>query len=344
MKERRNSGRQSGAADESDTGAPSSLTDPASHFVSMSVPEAPTVTVTSPTTPFIYPTATTVTGPNGQPIVLLSPGICPSGRSSPLGAPITPVMDASGNIIGGEVDDEFNMPVSVALIILLLYMILGAIIFMHTDDWTFVDSIYFVFISISTVGFGDVTPASEWCMIALSVYLLFGLALTSMCINVIQEQLAVAFEEAKLRLGTTMGFEVDPNTQLESGNKGSGDDEGASGSQPKRNPGSGESNNNRNNKTKASAEPPEVHADPTFDLQKEGIGKNWKERRDNNKKKNSDSVAAPVPSPRPSFSSFSNQYQSSEPGAANLTVDAGERPLTPKRTRSSSNTRRSNLN
>ena len=88
-----------------------------SHPVTMAPVEVPAVTVTSPTTPFIYPTATTVTGPSGQPIVLLSPGICPSGRSSPLATPGTPIVDAAGNIVGGEVDDEFNLPVSLALLI-----------------------------------------------------------------------------------------------------------------------------------------------------------------------------------------------------------------------------------
>lgn len=311
------------------------------HSITVTAPDPPAVTVTSPTTPFMYPTAT-VTGPNGEPIVLLSPGICPSGRSSPLGVPATPILDASGNIIGGEVDDEFNLPVSVALIILFLYMILGAIIFMHTDDWSFVDSIYFVFISISTVGFGDVTPASEWCMIALSVYLLFGLALTSMCINVIQEQLAVAFEEAKLRLGNTMGFEVDPNAQLDPPPEEGGGV--ASGTQAKKTTGSSESNDNKNVKRGGDkkVDVPEVHVEPSFDLQKEAIGKNWREKRDN--KKRTDPVQAPAPAP--SFSSFANQYQSpdqsiSRPGQA---LDPSGPPLTPKRNRSSSNPRRGNVN
>lgn len=88
-------------------------------------------------------------------------------------------------------------------------MVMGAVIFTYTDNWPLSDSLYFVFISISTIGFGDLTPSSEWSMIVLSIYLLFGLALTSMCINVIQEQLAVAFEQTRVRLGTRMGFDID---------------------------------------------------------------------------------------------------------------------------------------
>jgi hypothetical protein len=259
-------------------------------------------------------------------------------------------VDASGNVIGGEVNDEFNLPVSLALLILFLYMLLGAFIFMNTDDWTFVDSIYFVFVSISTIGFGDLTPESEWCMIALSIYLLFGLALTSMCINVIQEQLAVAFEEAKLRLGNTMGFEVDPNAgpgDAAVGGGGSGVGDEASATMPKRaSSAKPEGNNSNNNKGKKPDDrmTTAVTESGSFDLQKEGIGKNWKEKRDNKKKKpDAPSVVPSTTSQQPSFNSFANQYQTApqiRPSAPpfKLSVDSDGPPQTPKRTRAGSNT------
>ena len=45
---------------------------------------------------------------------------------------------------------------TIATVILLLAMIvLGAILTSHTDDWVFVEGAYFMFISVSTIGFGD---------------------------------------------------------------------------------------------------------------------------------------------------------------------------------------------
>jgi hypothetical protein len=58
--------------------------------------------------------------------------------------------------------------------------------FYRFEGWVFLDSFYFVFISMSTIGLGDIVPAHEKFMMALFIYLLFGLALTSMCINVVQ--------------------------------------------------------------------------------------------------------------------------------------------------------------
>lgn len=57
-----------------------------------------------------------------------------------------------------EVDDEFNLPISVAITILLLYMFVGASIYYIWENWGFFESFYFVFISMSTIGFGDFVP------------------------------------------------------------------------------------------------------------------------------------------------------------------------------------------
>lgn len=109
---------------------------------------------------------------------------------------------------GEDIDDEFNLPVSLAILLLLSYMMLGALIFTLWEEWTFFESFYFVFISMSTIGFGDYVPDHPMYMMAAFIYLLFGLALTSMCINVVQEKLSATFEMAKLRIGTTIGLDA----------------------------------------------------------------------------------------------------------------------------------------
>jgi hypothetical protein len=46
----------------------------------------------------------------------------------------------------------------VAIVILLVYIFVGAIIYWTWEDWGFFESFYFVFISMSTIGFGDFVP------------------------------------------------------------------------------------------------------------------------------------------------------------------------------------------
>lgn len=63
---------------------------------------------------------------------------------------ITPVPE---NLETYEIDDEFNLPISIAIVMLLSYMICGASIYCTWErEWTFFESFYFVFISISTIG------------------------------------------------------------------------------------------------------------------------------------------------------------------------------------------------
>lgn len=105
-----------------------------------------------------------------------------------------------------EIDDEFNLPVSLAFIILLLYILCGAAFYTMWEEWSFFESFYFVFISMSTIGFGDYVPNHPMRMMASIIYLIFGLALTSMCINVVQVKLSDSFRQASAKIGATIGL------------------------------------------------------------------------------------------------------------------------------------------
>lgn len=107
-----------------------------------------------------------------------------------------------------EIDDEFNLPISVAIIILLLYIIVGAVAYNIWESWDFFESFYFVFISMSTIGLGDLVPDHPMFMMASILYLVFGLALTSMCINVVQVKLSDTFKQASAKIGATIGLKV----------------------------------------------------------------------------------------------------------------------------------------
>lgn len=117
----------------------------------------------------------------------------------------TPTTPAPSNF---EIDDEFNLPITVAIIILVVYIFLGAMMYCYLEGWDFFAAFYFVFISMSTIGFGDYVPKNKICMIASIVYLVFGLALMSMCINVVQVKLSDTFKDASSKLGATIGLNV----------------------------------------------------------------------------------------------------------------------------------------
>lgn len=104
-------------------------------------------------------------------------------------------------IYGYEVDDSFNLPISLAIAILFLYLLMGAMMYSIWEEWKFVEAVYFVFVSLATIGFGDVLPKHQKFFIFSSIYMFIGLSLVSMCITVAVEFFNEQAIKAKQRMG-----------------------------------------------------------------------------------------------------------------------------------------------
>ncbi|VDN59627.1 unnamed protein product, partial [Dracunculus medinensis] len=86
-----------------------------------------------------------------------------------------------------------KMPVSVGIITVVLFIAGGAILFAVWEDWNLFDGAYYSFITLSTIGFGDIVPGqslgegSQEKLIVCALYLLFGMALIAMCFKLMQD-------------------------------------------------------------------------------------------------------------------------------------------------------------
>ncbi|XP_013407072.1 potassium channel subfamily K member 18 isoform X2 [Lingula anatina] len=91
-----------------------------------------------------------------------------------------------------KIDDNYNLPVGAAAVILAVYIALGAWMYTIWEvDWkNYLEAFYFLFISLSTIGFGDITPKHPNNFIASFMYILLGFALISMTVNVIMQVMA----------------------------------------------------------------------------------------------------------------------------------------------------------
>ncbi|PAV56078.1 hypothetical protein WR25_06634 [Diploscapter pachys] len=81
--------------------------------------------------------------------------------------------------------DKTEVPVYIVFSILLLYIAFGGILFSFLEKWTYMDAFYFSFISLTTIGFGDITPNNHDYIVVMLVYLGVGLAVTTMCIDLV---------------------------------------------------------------------------------------------------------------------------------------------------------------
>lgn len=117
-----------------------------------------------------------------------------------------------------------------AILFLCIYLALGAALFLLFEDgWTFFDGYYFCFITMTTIGFGDLVPGARdnFCfhslfillprpalfdelhclpvkpnyMLFCTVYILIGLALTSTIIELVRRQYAQSWQQLQALSG-----------------------------------------------------------------------------------------------------------------------------------------------
>ncbi|XP_043287523.1 uncharacterized protein [Venturia canescens] len=97
------------------------------------------------------------------------------------------------------------VPIWLCVFLVVSYILGGAFLFAEWETWPYLDSAYFCFITLTTIGFGDLVPAHRLNAhqgIALcSLYLLFGIALLVMSFNLVQEEVISSVKSVAKRLG-----------------------------------------------------------------------------------------------------------------------------------------------
>ncbi|ULT92485.1 hypothetical protein L5515_009741 [Caenorhabditis briggsae] len=109
----------------------------------------------------------------------------------------TPLMETSST--QSNPDGTRPIPLLLVLIVLFFWMTQCVAYFAYFENWTFFESVYFFFISMTTIGFGDFTPNHSVAVGGI-VFILGGLSVVSMCINVIQMQLEYLFNQIVQRI------------------------------------------------------------------------------------------------------------------------------------------------
>jgi voltage-gated potassium channel len=85
-----------------------------------------------------------------------------------------------------------------ALVIVLMWIFLGTFIFWNIENWTLIDSFYFSVSSLTTVGYGDLTPSSQFGKLVAALYILFGVGIVLASLGFIGREF-LSREEMKLK-------------------------------------------------------------------------------------------------------------------------------------------------
>ncbi|XP_015429603.1 PREDICTED: potassium channel subfamily K member 18-like [Dufourea novaeangliae] len=112
-----------------------------------------------------------------------------------------------------------RIPISLCLVIMLVYICAGAIMFNRLEGWSLLEGGYFCFTSLGTIGFGDLMPIGrnaatatleELSLCACSLYILAGMGLIAMCFNLVQEEVVRVVRVFGRTCGMSSGVVVGP--------------------------------------------------------------------------------------------------------------------------------------
>ena len=84
------------------------------------------------------------------------------------------------------------------------------------EGWNYLDGVYFCFTSLMTIGFGDFVPGNDYIyqvsadlnedearakIVIGTIYILLGMAIVAMCLNLMQEKLVQQVRTFARRIG-----------------------------------------------------------------------------------------------------------------------------------------------
>uniref|UniRef100_A0A8C9V795 Potassium channel domain-containing protein n=1 Tax=Scleropages formosus TaxID=113540 RepID=A0A8C9V795_SCLFO len=96
----------------------------------------------------------------------------------------------------GEELDKLDVPMTVILLVVFAYILLmGLILPLWEDSITHFDAFYFCFITLTTIGFGDIVPQHPKFFMLTSLFIISGMAIMSMAFKLSQSRIVSGYRK-----------------------------------------------------------------------------------------------------------------------------------------------------
>lgn len=104
-------------------------------------------------------------------------------------------------------NQRIKTEIIVASTTLLGWIGIGTLVFHRLEGWTWIQSFYFSVVTITTVGYGDLTPSSEISRLCTAIYILVGVAIGLVTLSIVGSHILRNRERRYLKRITNGGSE-----------------------------------------------------------------------------------------------------------------------------------------
>ena len=114
-------------------------------------------------------------------------------------------------------EKKHKIPAWLMTSILIAYILCGGILF-TSEGWTYINAVYFLFTSISSIGFGDYVPGKvspKWFYIGI-LYIVIGIILFGMVITMAQTFIKSGIEKIEEQIENMNGEKEEAALELDS--------------------------------------------------------------------------------------------------------------------------------
>ncbi|KAM9324589.1 potassium channel subfamily K member 18 [Gastrophryne carolinensis] len=98
----------------------------------------------------------------------------------------------------GEELDKLNVPCPLILLIVVAYLTFGSFILRRWEEWDMLEAFYFCFVTLTTIGFGDIIPDHPNYFLLISAYTIIGMAIMVMAFKLMQNRMVCLYKQCIL--------------------------------------------------------------------------------------------------------------------------------------------------
>ncbi|XP_063290898.1 potassium channel subfamily K member 18 [Pelobates fuscus] len=92
--------------------------------------------------------------------------------------------------------DQLDVPIILIVFVVVAYIMFGAFILpLWETNWSTIDAFYFCFVTLTTIGFGDIVPTHPNYFLLLSAYTVIGMAIMCMAFKLLQNRMVCFYKQ-----------------------------------------------------------------------------------------------------------------------------------------------------